>query len=79
MVAVRVNPKDRMGHVHQLVGIERHVDVGQFPAVLADECGEPADVAVGTAYEQRALGVAEVDLRIDDEEMGFHGLDWLVS
>ena len=73
MLALAVFPKDGMGHVDGLVRIERDVNLIQQIAAPADEVGQRLHIFVGALdIEGTAVGIAEIILRIDGDQMRFH-------
>ena len=53
------------------------MNVFQTVARAVDQRREPLDVALGSRYVQGPGGVAEVVLRIDDDEMGLREVEFL--
>lgn len=69
VVALAVDPHARVCNVNGLVGVEREVEHFHPRPDAVDELGHAAGVDIGAGDEQRALGVAEVHLPIDAENV----------
>lgn len=68
-ISLAVDPHARMCNVNGLVGVESEVKHLHSRPDAGDEPGHTAGVDVGAGDEQCALGIAEIDLPIDAEDV----------
>jgi hypothetical protein len=69
MIAVCVNPENRVGDVNDLVRVKRDANIVNLVAVLLDHCGQASHVLLGTLDVKGTVGVTEINLRVDNEEL----------
>ena len=73
MLSLAVSPKDGVGNMNGLVGIQRDVNLVQQVAMSGDEICQRLHVLFSALYiKGTALWVAEVVLGVDDDHVRLH-------
>ncbi|MBK8988545.1 MAG: hypothetical protein IPM39_21155 [Chloroflexi bacterium] len=71
VMALVVGPPGRMENLVRQVRIQRTGDVGDTVGVSVDELDQPLNVAGSAGNVQAALGMAKIDLHVDDDQVDF--------